>query len=401
MNEENNPINLPLQPAPKQECNCKGSRTRGTKKLTAFDWLKDISDVSEYREFIEVQFKNTRKGFYHNANGLRLNKGDVVAVEASPGHDMGRVVLTGQLALTKMLNEGINPKQTELKKVYRKAKPADIIKWDEAIELEDATMLRSRKIAEKLNLDMKIGDVEYQGDKTKAIFYYIADDRVDFRELIKLLAEEFKVRVEMRQIGARQEAGRIGGIGACGRELCCASFVTNFVSVTTNAARYQEVSLNPQKLAGQCSKLKCCLNYELDVYLDAQEDFPDIGIPLETKQGKATHQKTDVFKRLMWYSIPSEKGPLITCLSVDEVKNVQEQNRKGKVPEKLQGVEEASMASVIDYQNSVGSESLTRFEDKPEKGSRDNRPRNQQRKKKKKFRPKGNRKPDTNAQKTN
>jgi len=230
-----------------------------------------------------------------------------------------------------------------------------------------------------MKLDMKIGDVEYQGDRTKAIFYYIADERVDFRELIKVLADEFKIRVEMRQIGARQEAGRIGGIGSCGRQLCCASWITNFVSVTTNAARYQEVSLNPQKLAGQCGKLKCCLNYELDVYLDAQEDFPDTTIKLETKLGRAAHQKTDVFKRLMWYSIESEKGNIITCMSVDQVNEIIALNQRGTIPEKLMGVEESSIASIIEYQNSAGLESLTRFEDSPDASK-------PQHNKKKKFR---------------
>jgi cell fate regulator YaaT (PSP1 superfamily) len=338
---------------------------RGCRKLAAYDWLGDISFVDNFDEIIEIQFKNTRKAYYHNSNGIRLKTGDIVAVEASPGHDIGTVTLTGQIVLYKMLSEGINYREQEFRKVYRKAKTTDIEKWEEAIALEEKTMLKARKIAEELKLDMKIGDVEYQGDKTKAIFYYIADERVDFRELIKVLAEEFRIRIEMRQIGARQEAGRIGGIGSCGRELCCASWVTNFVSVTTNAARFQEVSLNPQKLAGQCSKLKCCLNYELDAYLDAQEDFPDTSIVLQTKTGKATHQKTDVFKRQMWYSMETERGQSISCLTVDQVHEIIEMNKKGQKPEKLMGIEESSMASMIEYQNSAGLESLTRFEDKP------------------------------------
>ncbi|MBA7549810.1 hypothetical protein ES705_42307 [subsurface metagenome] len=331
--------------------------------------MKDISDVNEFSDVIEVRFKNTRKAYYQNSNNLRLEEGDIVAVEASPGHDIGVVSLAGQLVLYKLMNGGIDHREHEFKKVYRKAKPADIDKWNEAIVLEDSTMIKARQIAADLKLDMKIGDVEYQGDKTKAIFYYIADERVDFRELIKVLADEFKVRIEMRQIGARQEAGRIGGIGACGRELCCSSWITNFVSVTTNAARYQEVSLNPQKLAGQCSKLKCCLNYELGVYLDAQEDFPDISIQLETKMGKAIHQKTDVFKRLMWYSTESEKRQSISCLTVDQVKEIIGMNERGEIPEQLQGTEESSMVSVIEYQNSAGIESLTRFEDAPKKAN--------------------------------
>jgi cell fate regulator YaaT (PSP1 superfamily) len=367
---------------PPEIINYKPPCARACLKLASFNWLKEFSNAEDFNEIIEVQFKNTRKGYYHNSNSLRLKKGDIVAVEASPGHDIGMVILTGYLVLYKLKTENINYKEQEFKKVYRKAKSSDIDKWKEAMALEESTMLKSRKIAEKLKLEMKIGDVEYQGDKTKAIFYYIAEERVDFRELIKILADEFRVRIEMRQIGARQEAGRIGGIGSCGRPLCCSSWITNFVSVTTNAARFQEVSLNPQKLAGQCSKLKCCLNYELDAYLDAQEDFPDTGVKLETKLGKATHQKTDVFKRLMWYSIDMEKGQSISCLSVNQVNEIIEMNKKGIIPEKLLGVEEFSMASIIEYQNAAGLESLTRFEDDPDT-TRDNRL-----SKKKRFRPK-------------
>lgn len=356
-------VDLCLDPFGKSPCNC----VRSCGKLTSFDWLRDITAMQGFNEVAEVRFKNTRKAYYHNSNHLQLEEGEIVAVEASPGHDIGVVSLTGQMVLYKMHSEGINYKEQEFKKIYRKAKQTDIDKWKEATLLEDKTMIKARQISADLKLEMKIGDVEYQGDKTKAIFYYIADERVDFRELIKVLADEFKIRIEMRQIGARQEAGRIGGIGACGRELCCSQWITNFVSVTTNAARYQEVSLNPQKLAGQCSKLKCCLNYELDAYLDAQEDFPDTSIPLETKIGKAFHQKTDVFQRLMWYSISVDSKSSISCLTVDQVKEIIEMNKKGEKPEQLQGVEESSMASVIDYQNAVGEESLTRFEDAPKK----------------------------------
>ncbi|MBN1117143.1 MAG: hypothetical protein JXA77_08065 [Bacteroidales bacterium] len=346
---------------------CSAPCNSGCNKLESFDWLADVSELYGSSEIVEVRFKNTRKLYYHNSNSLRLKKGDVVAVEASPGHDIGIVALTGQLVFVKMQSEGFNYKEQELKKVYRKAKSVDIEKWQEAISLEHSTMIRSRKISSDLGLNMKIGDVEYQGDRTKAIFYYIADDRVDFRQLIKVLAEEFKIRIEMRQIGARQEAGRIGGIGSCGRELCCASWIKNFVSVTTNAARYQEVSLNPQKLAGQCGKLKCCLNYELDAYLDMQKDFPDTSVQLKTKNGFALHQKTDVFKRLMWYSYRENEKSTITCMSVETVKEIIDLNRKGEFPESLKGVEESSMVSVIEYQNSAGLESLTRFEDKPQR----------------------------------
>ncbi len=339
----------------------------GCHKLNSYDWLKNISESANYDEIVEVRFKNTRKGFYANVHKLSLKEGDIVAVEASPGHDIGLVSASGQIVKVQLQKQAVNLKETEFKKIYRKAKSADIDKWKEAIELEHSTMLKARKIAEDLNLEMKIGDVEYQGDKTKAIFYYIADDRVDFRQLIKVLAEEFKIRIEMRQIGARQEAGRIGGIGSCGRELCCSSWITNFVSVTTNAARYQEVSLNPQKLAGQCGKLKCCLNYELDAYLDMQESFPDTAIPLKTKKGTAYHRKTDVFKRLMWYGYEQEHNISVTCMSVEQVKEIIELNKKGITPEKLTGIEESAITSVIEYQNSAGIESLSRFEDKPDK----------------------------------
>jgi cell fate regulator YaaT (PSP1 superfamily) len=358
-----------------EEGGCYASCNSGCNKLDVTDWLKDINEINEYNDNVEVRFKNTRKAYFQNNNNLRLKKGDIVAVEASPGHDIGIVSLTGHLVRYKMQVEGVRIKDAELKKVYRKAKPADIEKWKEAISLEHSTMIKSRQISSDLKLNMKIGDVEYQGDRTKAIFYYIADERVDFRQLIKVLAEQFKIRVEMRQIGARQEAGRIGGIGSCGRELCCSSWMTNFVSVTTNAARYQEVSLNPQKLAGQCGKLKCCMNYELDAYLDAQKDFPDTAVSLKTKEGKAYHQKTDVFKGLMWYIYEEDNRKTLTCMTVETVKDVIKQNANNQFPEKLIGVEESAtvIAGVHDYQNSVGSESLTRFEDKPSKNKGGNK----------------------------
>ncbi len=339
----------------------------GGNKLDTYDWLNDIPETCQHTDIVEVRFKNTRKGFYRNVNELKLKKGDVVAVEASPGHDIGIVSLVGELVPFQLKRNNIPLEGTEFKKVYRKAKPADIDKWNESMTLEFPTMIKSRKIAQDLKLEMKIGDVEYQGDGTKAIFYYIADDRVDFRELIKVLAEQLRVRIEMKQIGARQEAGRIGGIGSCGRELCCSTWITSFVSVTTNAARYQEVSLNPQKLAGQCGKLKCCLNYELASYLDAQKDFPNTSIPLETEQGQAFHQKTDVFKRLMWYSYKREMPAEIVCLSVDQVIEVIEKNKRGEKVKKLEGVESSELAPIIDYQykNAVDEKILTRFEDRP------------------------------------
>jgi cell fate regulator YaaT (PSP1 superfamily) len=336
-------------------------------KLETFEWLQSIPQVKRKTDIVEVRFKNTRKEFFVNTNDLRLNKGDIVAVEASPGHDIGIVSLTGELVSLQMKKLGITPGDHEFKKIYRKAKAADLEKWYEAVMLEHTTMLKARKIAAELNLDMKIGDVEYQGDRTKAIFYYIADERVDFRELIKVLADTFKIRIEMRQIGARQEAGRIGGIGPCGRELCCSTWKTNFVSVTTNAARYQELSLNPQKLAGQCGKLKCCLNYELDDYIDAQKDFPSTNIVLETESGPAYHNKTDIFRRIMWYSFDKENIVNITPVPIDRVKEVIELNKKGQKVDTLIDITVIDDGG-LDYKNVVGQESLTRFDEK--KGKR-------------------------------
>jgi len=337
-------------------------------KLNVFDWLNDIPEKIDKEEIYEIRFKNTRKGYYHNSNGLRLDTGDIVAVESSPGHDIGIISLTGTLVLHQLKKLRQSPK--DLKVIYRKAKPNDIEKWKEAIALEHETMIESRKLAADLKLNMKIGDVEYQGDKTKAIFYYIADERVDFRQLIKVLADRFRIRVEMRQIGARQEAGRIGGIGSCGRELCCATFVNNFVSVTTNAARYQELSLNPQKLAGQCSKLKCCLNYELDAYMDERKDFPSPEIRLETAYGRAMHMKTDVFRGLMWYIVDINGASTFVPLSVERVKEIIRLNKKGEKPEVEAQKIDAPKVENLDFTNVVGQESLTRFDQKSTKKKR-------------------------------
>jgi cell fate regulator YaaT (PSP1 superfamily) len=326
---------------------CSG-KLSGCAKLDSFNWMGEIPMASDYNEIAEIRFKNTRKGFYRNVNGLRIRKGDYVAVEASPGHDIGIVSLTGELVLKQMKKYGILPDSEDLKKIYRKAKPADIDKWKETIMLEHTTMIKSRKIAEKLNLEMKIGDVEYQGDSTKAIFFYIADERVDFRELIKVLADEFKIRIEMKQIGARQEAGRIGGIGSCGRELCCASWLSNFVSVTTSAARLQEVSLNPQKLAGQCGKLKCCLNYEVQCYIDAQKGFPSKEIILETEKGPAYHYKTDIYRRIMWYGFEKDEETITRLIPVpvERVDEIIELNRKNKkVPDLIELSDKPQKAS--------------------------------------------------------
>jgi cell fate regulator YaaT (PSP1 superfamily) len=307
----------------------------GENKLDEFNWLDGIPQDSRFDDVIEVRFKNTRKGFYRNINKLKLEIGDIVAVEASPGHDIGRVSMTGFIVNELMKRMKVMPVIDELKKVYRKAKPVDLQKWEESKKLEETTMLRSRQISEELGLSMKIGDVEYQGDKTKAIFYYLADERVDFRKLIKVLADEFRIRIEMRQIGARQEAGRIGGIGTCGRELCCSTYVTNFMSVTTTHARYQDLSLNPQKLAGQCGKLKCCLCFELDGYIDAQKDFPSKEIPLELMSGSAYFNKMEVHKGVYWYSTDPRMAVNLTAVPVARVQEIIMLNRKGIKPDKL------------------------------------------------------------------
>lgn len=344
-----------------------GSNISGCAKLHVTDWLGDIKTSGPTDGIIEVRFKNTRKDYYQNVNNLKLNVGDLVAVESNPGHDIGIVSLMGELVFNQMKKHKVTLVNGELRKVYRKAKSVDIDKWKEAISLEHETMIRSRQITADLNLNMKIGDVEYQGDRTKAIFYYIADGRVDFRQLIKILAENFRIRVEMKQIGARQEAGRIGGIGPCGRELCCATWMCSFVSVTTNSARYQEISLNPQKLAGQCGKLKCCLNFEVDTYMDAQKDFPPNHIPLETENGTYYFMKADIFNRIYWYSLKGNAPTNQIEVSVDQVKKIQRLNKAGKRPEKLITEKfEVTQKNADTFHNMVGQEDLTRF-DQPKK----------------------------------
>jgi cell fate regulator YaaT (PSP1 superfamily) len=293
-------------------------------KLHVTDWLSDIKPTGKTEDIIEVRFKNTRKDYYQNVNDLKLKTGDLVAVQANPGHDIGIVTLTGDLVYEQMRKHKVTLMNGKLRKVYRKARQVDLDKWKEAIALEHQTMIRSRQITADLKLNMKIGDVEYQGDCTKAIFYYIADDRVDFRQLIMVLAKTFHIRIEMKQIGARQEAGRIGGIGPCGRELCCASWMSNFVSVSTNAARYQEISLNPLKLAGQCGKLKCCFNFEVDTYIDAQKDFPPTHIPLETETGTYVFTKADVFNRKYCYSLKGNGQNNLVEIPVEIVKEIQQ-----------------------------------------------------------------------------
>ena len=335
---------------------CKGCG-RQDKQLNTYDWLADIPGNADEQDMVEVQFKNTRKGFYKNSNKLKLQKGDIVAVEASPGHDIGVVTLTGRLVPLQMKKANLKP-DAEIKRIYRKAKPVDLEKYEEAKAKEHDTMIRSRQIALSLNLNMKIGDVEYQGDGNKAIFYYIADERVDFRQLIKVLAEAFRVRIEMKQIGARQEAGRIGGIGPCGRELCCTTWMTNFVSVSTSAARFQDISLNPQKLAGQCAKLKCCLNYEVDVYVESQKRLPSREITLETTEGTYYFFKADILKGLITYSTDKNfmaNTVTITARNAFEIINM---NKRGEKPESL--TDTTSIANKpIDL---VEQESLTRFD---------------------------------------
>ncbi len=354
----------------------------GCNKLSVFDWLTnmELPGGSAPFDVVEIRFKNGRKDFFRNNLNLPAAVGDVMAVEASPGHDIGIVSLTGELVRLQLKKKGLE-NTTEFKKIYRVAKQADIDKWQEAQALENKTMSRARTIALALGLQMKISDVEFQGDKTKAIFYYTADERVDFRELIKKYAEEFRVRIEMKQIGARQEASRLGGIGSCGRELCCSTWLTDFRSVATSAARYQQLSLNPLKLAGQCGKLKCCLNYELDSYLDAIKDFPDVNnIKLRTEKGDAVHQKTDIFRRLMWFSYMDNLGHFIP-MSVDSVKEIIAQNKAGNIPVDLGEILEKKakqQEKVLDYENVVGQDSLTRFDNskKKRKGGNNNNRRN-------------------------
>lgn len=337
---------------------CRGCG-RQDNKLNTYDWLADVPDNANDEDMVEVQFKNTRKGYYKNSNHLPLVKGDVVAVEASPGHDIGTVTLTGRLVPLQMRKANLKP-DAEIKRVYRKVKQVDMDKYHEAKAREHDTMIRSRQIAANLGLQMKIGDVEYQGDGNKAIFYYIADERVDFRQLIKVLAEAFRVRIEMKQIGARQEAGRIGGIGPCGRELCCATWMTNFVSVSTSAARFQDISLNPQKLAGQCAKLKCCLNYEVDAYVECQKRLPSKEITLETLDNTFYYFKADILKGTITYSTDKNFLANETTISARRAFEVINMNRKGEKPEHLQ--EDGSHPHEEQPKDLVEQESLTRFD---------------------------------------
>lgn len=313
---------------------CCGGCGRQNRQLNTYDWLYDVPGNTDTTDLVEVQFKNTRKGYYHNVNNLDLHKGDIVAVESSPGHDIGVVTLTGRLVKLQIKKAGLRS-QDDIKRIYRIAKPVDMEKYREAKSKEHDTMIRSRQIAKDLGLQMKIGDVEYQGDGNKAIFYYIADERVDFRQLIKVLAEAFHVRIEMKQIGARQEAGRIGGTGPCGRELCCATWMKNFVSVGTNAARIQDLSLNPQKLAGMCAKLKCCLNYEVDNYVEAAKKFPSKEVSLFTADGEYFFIKGDTLAGLVTYSTSRNSLSNAETITVQRALEIIEMNKRGEKPTSL------------------------------------------------------------------
>ena len=356
---------------------CKGCPRHST-KLHVYDWQHDFPEMQVLTNMVEVQFKNTRKGYFLNSNNIELNKGDIVAVEASPGHDIGTVTLTGKLVESQMRKNNYREDGNGgPRRVYRTVRLADMEKYDLAKAKEEPTMIRAREMAENLGLNMKIGDVEYQGDGNKAIFYYIADERVDFRQLIKDFASEFRVKIEMKQIGARQEAGRIGGVGPCGRELCCSSWMSSFVSVSTAAARYQDISFNPQKLAGQCGKLKCCMNYEVDAYVEANRKLPSREIVLQTRDSDYFHFKTDILSGQITYSTDKNNPVNLETISKDRAFHIIELNKKGKKPPKLVSENEAGEVKEETIQNDLlGDQSITRFDKKEgENSSRRRKPR--------------------------
>ncbi len=362
-------------------CNCetdsKATAHKECYKHRENDWLAEYPNNLP-TDIFEVRFKNTRRSYFQNVNNLPLKVGDIVAVESSPGHDIGTISLDGDMVARQIKRTGFSPYNGEFKKIYRKAKPYDIEKWQEAIELEHETMIASRQIAAEMGLNMKIGDVEYQGDKIKAIFYYIADERVDFRELIKVFAERFHIRIEMKQIGARQEAGQIGGIGPCGRELCCSAWISSFTSVTTNAARMQELSLNPQKLIGQCSKLKCCMMYEYDTYVDARKEFPRLREPLQALDGEYYLVKSDILARTMSFSSSRDAIVNMVTLPVSRVWEILSVNRAGKKVDQLQ--REEDMPKPIEEPKFCSDEdSITRFDTKKEQRRRPKKDRGQRR----------------------
>ncbi len=374
-------------------CKSNGScLVNGCSKLDVYDWLSHMDMPANYKPFqiIEIKFKGSRKDFYVNQDNIYLENGELVVVETTTGgFDVGHVSLTGELVRMQMVKRRV--KEADItKKIYRRATPADVDKWKAAKDMEWETMHRARKLALDLNLSMKISDVDYQGDKTKATFYYTAEGRVDFRELIKKMAESFRIRIEMRQIGMRQEASRLGGIGSCGRELCCSTWLTDFKTVSTAAARYQNLSLNTLKLAGQCGKLKCCLNYELDTYMDALKHIPDNVNYLRTEKGDARLQKTDIFKQLMWFSLPGAENWV--PLPVTRVKEIQKMNKEGVLPEDLgePAAEQNKPVKALDYENVVGQDSLTRLDERHNRNNRN--------KKKKKPNNQGDRNPDNRPQ---
>ncbi|GAA4940332.1 regulatory iron-sulfur-containing complex subunit RicT [Algibacter agarivorans] len=383
---------------------CKNNGTCGTdscNKLTVFDWLANMSLPNGEKPFnwVEVRYKNGRKEYYHNTENLTLSIGDIVATQAKAGHDIGMVTLTGELVRVQMKRKNISETPEETLKIYRKASQKDIDIWSAARDKEEPMKVRARQFAIDLRLQMKISDIEFQGDASKATFYYTAEERVDFRELIKVFAREFRTRIEMKQVGFRQEAARLGGIGSCGRELCCSTWLTDFRSVSTSAARYQQLSLNPQKLAGQCGKLKCCLNYELDTYLDALKSFPKTDIKLQTEKGTAVCQKTDIFKGHMWYAYEGEwmNWHKITTQQANEIIDLNKENKK------IASLEEYASDLVEDtkteFENVVGQDSLTRF-DSPK---RNNKRKNNRRKGNQKGgqNPKGNQQASKNAKPKN
>ena len=349
--------------------------TGGCNQLSVFDWLSNIQHSSFKDSFkgVEVRFKGSRKDFFFNKNELPLVVGDVVAVESVSGHDIGVVSIVGEMTKLQMKKKLNSTKLEDLKVIYRKAKENDIEKWKEATSLESKTMHGARKIAIQLGLEMKISDVEYQGDKSKATFYYTANNRVDFRELIKHLSSQFQIRVEMRQIGARQESARLGGIGACGRELCCSSWLTDLRTVSTSAARYQQLSINPQKLAGQCGKLKCCLNFELDSYVDAIKEFPSVQTKLKTKAGSCSFVKMDIFQRKMWYAYDDRDAGSIVELELADVKKIIQENKSGNLVHKLEQFTITEEVRDTDYENVVGQDSINRFDTRKKKKKRPNK----------------------------
>ena len=352
----------------------KSCRRNSHHMLPVMDWMSDIPSAGEETDLVEVQFKNTRKGYYHNTNHLPLEKGVVVIVEANPGYDMGEVTLTGRLVPVQIKKSNINLERYEIRNIVRIATEEDKQRAAEAHAQEQETMIKSRQLAKSLGLEMKIGDVEYQGDGTKAIFYYIAEGRVDFRQLIKVYAETFRIRIEMKQIGARQEAGRIGGTGPCGRELCCSTWMTQFTSVGTNAARIQNLSLNPQKLAGQCAKLKCCLNYETPIYEEAVKKMPSRNIHLETKDATWYLFSTDPLKGEVTYSTDAHHPANLETIPAARAKEIIDMNRRGEKPLTLGGKQGAVPVVEVDYQNVVGQDDLTRFDKKKNKNNQGNRP---------------------------